>query len=554
MKKYSSLLLLITVIFFTSCTTTQSITEKKTRKKAPFVWEAASIYFLMTDRFNNGDKLNDVNFDRTKTTGKLRGFEGGDIKGITKKIDEGYFDKLGINAIWLTPIVEQIHDAVDEGTGLSYAFHGYWARDWTALDPNFGTKADLANLVKKAHSHGIRIVLDGVINHTGPVTEMDTAWPNYWVRTSPVCDYKNYQNTTECTLVANLPDIRTESTQDVDLPPFLIEKWKKEGRYDQEMKELDVFFKRTGYPKTPRYYIIKWLTDYIADYGIDGYRGDTVKHTEASVWADFKTQSNYAFALWKKNNPTKVLDNSPFYTIAEVYNYNISNGKTFDFGDKKVNYFENGFNNMINFEFKYDAQKDYEFIFSKYSTILNGELKGSSVLNYLSSHDDGGPFDAKRTKSIESGTKLLLSPGLAQVYYGDESARSLVVEGTQGDATLRSFMNWDAIKKNPETKKNLAHWRKLGKFRKNHPAIGAGVHQEISASPYTFSRSYSKDKYTDQVFIGLDLPIGRKVLDVSAVFLDGTRVRDAYSGKVDVVSRGKIKIRTDFDIVLLEKR
>jgi alpha-amylase len=86
--------------------------------------------------------------------------------------------------------------------------------------PNFGTKADLANLVKKAHAHGIRIVLDGVINHTGPITETDVAWPNYWVRTSPVCDYKNYQNTTECTLVANLPDIRTESTQNVDLLLF----------------------------------------------------------------------------------------------------------------------------------------------------------------------------------------------------------------------------------------------------------------------------------------------------------------------------------------------
>jgi alpha-amylase len=72
-------------------------------------------------------------------------------------------------------------------------------------------------------------------------------------------------------------------------------------------------------------------------------------------------------------------------------------------------------------------------------------LKGNTVLNYLSSHDDGGPFDAKRTKT-EAGTKLLLSPGIAQVFYGDESARSLVVEGTQ-DATLRSFMNWDAIKK-----------------------------------------------------------------------------------------------------------
>jgi alpha-amylase len=461
---------------------------------------------------------------------------------------------LGINAIWFTPIVEQIHDAVDEGTGLSYAFHGYWAKDWTALDPNFGTKADLANLVKKAHAHGIRIVLDAVINHTGPVTETDVAWPNYWVRTSPVCDYKNYQNTTECTLVANLPDIRTESTQDVDLPPFLIEKWKKEGRYDQEIKELDAFFKRTGYPKTPRYHIIKWLTDYITEYGIDGYRADTVKHTEESVWADFKTQSDYAFATWKKNNPTKVLDNNPFYTIAEVYNYNISGGKNFDFGDKKVNYFENGFNNMINFEFKYDAQKGYEFIFSKYSTILNGELKGYSVLNYLSSHDDGGPFDAKRTKSIEAATKLLLSPGVAQVYYGDESARPLVIEGTQGDATLRSFMNWDAIKVNPEVKKTLSHWRKLGRFRKNHPAIGAGVHQEISTQPYTFSRTYSKGAYNDQVIIGLDLPIGKKVLEVSAVFADGTQVRDAYSGKIVEVSKGRIKIKTDFDIVLLEKR
>jgi alpha-amylase len=554
MTKYSNALLLLILALLVGCTTTQTVSEKKTRKKVPFVWEAASVYFLMTDRFNNGDKSNDVNFNRRKTTGKLRGFEGGDIKGITKKIDEGYFDKLGINAIWITPIVEQIHDAVDEGTGLSYAFHGYWTRDWTALDPNFGTKADLANLVKKAHAHGIRIVLDAVINHTGPVTETDVVWPNYWVRTSPVCDYKNYQNTTECTLVANLPDIRTESTQNVDLPPFLIEKWKKEGRYDQEMKELDAFFKRTGYPKTPRYYIIKWLTDYIADYGIDGYRADTVKHAEASVWADFKTQSEFAFATWKKKNPTKVLDNNPFYSIAEVYNYNISTGKNFDFGDKKVNYFENGFNSMINFEFKYDAQQDYEFIFSKYSSILNGELKGSSVLNYLSSHDDGGPFDAKRTKSIEAGTKLLLSPGIAQVFYGDESARSLVVEGTQGDATLRSSMNWDAIKKNPETKKTLSHWRKLGKFRKNHPSVGAGVHKEISAQPYTFSRTYSKETYTDQVFIGLDLPTGRKVLDVSAVFPDGTRVRDAYSGKVDEVSRGKIKIRTDFDIVLLEKR
>lgn len=523
-----------------------------TLSKTPFIWEGANLYFLLTDRFKVGNDTKEIYFDRTKTAGKLRGFEGGDIKGVIQKIDDGYFEKLGINAIWLTPIVEQIHDGVDEGTGLSYGFHGYWARDWTALDPNFGTKEDLALLVQKAHSKGIRIVLDGVINHTGPVTTIDTVWPNDWVRTGPQCDYKTFKNTTACTLVANLPDVKTESTEEVTLPPFLIEKWKKEGRYEKEVASLDAFFKRTGYPRTPKNYIIKWLSDYISEFGIDGYRADTVKHTEEGVWADFKTQCEYAFAEWKKNNPDKVLDNNPFYTIAEVYNYGISGGQIFDFGDKKVNYYQNGFNNMINFEFKWDAQKDYEFIFSKYSGKLNNELKGYSVLNYLSSHDDGSPFDAKRTKSIESGTKLLLSPGIAQVYYGDETGRSLVVEGTQGDATLRSFMNWNDVQSNPETQKILLHWQKLGQFRKKHPAIGAGIHQQITAQPYVFSRTFAKDGFVDKVVVGLDLTSGANELSTGSIFSDGTVVRDAYSGKEAVVTNGKVTINSEFGFVLLE--
>jgi alpha-amylase len=80
-----------------------------------------------------------------------------------------------------------------------------------------------------------------------------------------------------------------------------------------------------------------------------------------------------------------------------------------------VNYFENGFNS-INFEFKYDAQKTMNLYSQSTPAILNGELKGNTVLNYLSSHDDGGPFDAKRTKTIEAGTKLLLSPELLRYF------------------------------------------------------------------------------------------------------------------------------------------
>ena len=163
------------------------------------------------------------------------------------------------------------------------------------------------------------------------------------------------------------------------------------------------FFKRTGYPRAPRFYIIKWLTDYISEFGIDAFRADTVKHTEEFVWSEFKKECIFAFAEWKKNNPEKVLDNNGFYLFAEVYNYNISNAKAFDFGDKKVNYFDHGFDAMINFEFKYNAKSDYEDIFSRYSSILNSELMGNTVINYLTSHDDGGPFDKERTRSDRIG-------------------------------------------------------------------------------------------------------------------------------------------------------
>jgi alpha-amylase len=547
------LLVLLGFITFFNCEDKKK-EDMVSNKEKVFVWEGANVYFLLTDRFNNGDTSNDINFDRTIETGKLRGFEGGDIKGVTQKIEEGYFTNLGINAIWMTPIVEQIHGGTDEGTGFSYAFHGYWTSDWTAIDPNFGTKNDLHALIEAAHKKGIRVLLDAVINHTGPVTDKDPVWPESWVRTSPQCAYDNYENTTSCTLVNNLPDILTDSNENVELPPQLVAKWKAEGRYEQEVQELDAFFNRTGYPRAPRFYIVKWLTDYITEFGIDGYRVDTVKHTEAFVWQEFKKECDVAFAEFKKNNPKKVLDNNAFYLVGEVYNYGINTGQFFDFGDKKVNYFDNAFQSLINFQFKWNAaQQDYETLFSSYSNYLSADLKNFGTLNYVSSHDDGAPFDAERTKAVESGTKLLLAPGTAQVYYGDESARSLIIEGAQGDATLRSFMNWDAIQNNVKTKAILNHWQKLGQFRANHPAVGAGSHSMISKNPYMFSRQFTKGNYSDVVVVALDVQKGEKELDVSKVFKNGDKLRDAYSNKSVKVKNGKAIINTEFEIVLLEK-
>ena len=450
MHKISAILLCI--LLASSCKSDKVINKQDVAildakvTDVPFVWESANLYFLLTDRFNNGDKSNDISYNRNKETAVLRGFEGGDLKGITQKIEENYFTNLGVNAIWMSPIVEQIHGSTDEGTGNTYGFHGYWTKDWTNIDANLGTKEDLKNLVEAAHKKGIRILLDAVINHIGPVTDQDPVWPNDWVRTQPQCTYDNFENTATCTLVKNLPDVKTESNKDVELPPHLIAKWKAEGRYEQELAELDAFFKKTGHPRAPRFYIMKWLSDYITDFGIDGYRVDTVKHAETYVWQEFKEVCDIAFAEFKQNNPTKILDNNNFYLVGEVYGYGISSGKAYDFPDKTVNYFNNAFNSLINFEFKWNAaQKSYEEQFNRYNTILSKELNNYGILNYLTSHDDGQPFDKNREKPYEVATRLLLSPGTSQIYYGDETARDLTIEGTVGDATLRSFMNWEEI-------------------------------------------------------------------------------------------------------------
>ena len=544
--------ILVLFILATIFSCKEKVSEKTNENKIAqkeFVWEGANIYFLLTDRFNNGDTSNDVNFDRTKKTGKLRGFEGGDIKGITQKIKEGYFTKLGINAIWMTPIVEQIHGGTDEGTGLSYGFHGYWTKDWTKIDPNYGTKEDLKELVALAHKNGIRVLLDAVINHTGPVTEEDSVWPSDWVRTDPKCKYSNYENTISCTLVKNLPDIKTESNEAVELPPQLVAKWKSEGRYEQEIKELDAFFVRTGHPRAPRFYIMKWLTDYITEFGIDGYRVDTVKHTEEFVWQEFKQECDVAFADYKKKNADKVLDNNDFYLVGEVYNYSISHGKAFNFGDKKVNYFDKAFNSLINFELKWNvkqmAEKD---VFYKYDSILNNELKGYGILNYMTSHDDGQPFDKERKMPYKTATMLMLTPGTAQVYYGDESARDLTIEGTIGDATLRSNMNWNEFSEKQDI---LIHWQKMGQFRANHMAVGAGKHRLISEeNGLIFSRIRNNDK----IVIGINLPKGKKVIDVSAIFKNGEKLLDFYSNQTIEVKNGFVSLNSEFDVVLLERK
>lgn len=560
MRNYLSLLSLL--IFMIGCKDSETKKEEnrvdtglKEVEHAYFDWDAANVYFMLTDRFNNGDLSNDTIIRRDKPTGTLRGFEGGDFAGVIEKIDSGYFTDLGVNAIWMTPIYEQIHGGVDEGTGYTYAFHGYWAKDWTAVEPSLGTLEEYKTLVQKAHDKGIRVLMDVVLNHTGPVTPMDPKWPDDWVRTEPVCSYQNQETAMTCTLTNNLPDIRTDSKEEVNLPPQLVEKWKAEGRYEQEVEELDAFFERSGLKRTPANYIIKWITDYARETGVDGFRIDTVKHVEEEVWQTMIDQAKIAYEDYKDANADHLLHDDEFFILGELYGYEVSNGRAYDFGNSQVDFFDYGYDAMISFGLKRDANMHYKELFQRYDRyrdrlIAENPEDPAAFMNYISSHDDGQPFDPERKRAMEAGTKLLLTTGISQIYYGDETSRSLVVPDAIGDATLRSNMNWESM-----DQQVLNHYQKLGNFRISHPAVGAGEHLSLNydGEGTLAARFYSKDEYKDQVIVGAGLKDGPVKIDISKVFSDVSSLKNSYNNKILEVENGMVTATAVNGIVLLER-
>ncbi len=519
-------------------------------------WRNATVYFLLTDRFHNGDPSNDDALPAPDEAGLLRGFEGGDIRGVTKRIEEGYFNALGVDAIWTTPLISNVRGSVIEGEwGRTYAYHGYWPSDWSSVDPRLGTEADLAQMVSAAHRRGLRVIVDVIINHTGPVTDAgDPRWPADWVRPSDTCTHKSFAASTSCELSFTLQDIRTESEQPVELPAFLIDRWRAEGRLERELAELDAFFARTGYPRAPKYYLVKWLTDWVRDYGVDGFRVDTAKHVEPEIWGVLKREAELALADWRARNPDRIAGDKPFYMVGEVYNYGLANfgqarGRLYDYGDRQVDFYSHGFDALINMGFPTHARQTIAEQYSAYARELaQGAFARKGVLNYIASHDDMNPLDPERRDARTNATRLMLSPGGVQIYYGDEVARPLVIPGTRGDATLRSRFDWKAVQQNAAL---LAHWQRLGRFRQAHPAVGTGQHTELSATPYVFARTL-EGKKADRVVIAVGLPGGRVRLATGATFADGTKLRDAYTGEVGNVSNGHVTLEHSADVALLE--
>ncbi|MCL7937266.1 MAG: alpha-amylase, partial [marine benthic group bacterium] len=182
-----------------------------------------------------------------------------------------------------------------------------------------------------------------------------------------------------------------------------------------------------------------------------------------------------------------------------------------------------------------------------------GALEGVSILSYISSHDDSAPWDPERESPFEAAVRLLLAPGGAQIYYGDELSRPLSVGGAEGDANLRSFMNWEDLGREGTAEAILEHWRKLARFRASHPAVGAGEHVRLSRSPWIFSRTLNWNGAEDRVLIAVGLEPGRVEIPVFGVFPEGTELEDGYSGDRAIVSEGEVTLESESGIVLLSR-
>lgn len=515
------------------------------------------VYFLITDRFLNGNPANDFSYGRKRDgASEIGTFHGGDLAGVTQKLKEGWFSSLGVNAIWITAPYEQIHGWVVGGNAefKHYAYHGYYATDFTVLDRNMGTPEELREMIDVAHAQGIRIIFDVVMNHPGYLdiqTALDFKIPVLWrgAEKAGLQDYHEFvdynadkkkwaqwwggawvraglpgyapEGSDDFTKqVAYLPDFRTESKEHVSLPPFL--KAKTDTR-------------ATNLPNaTVRDYLVSWLTEWVREYGVDGFRCDTVKHVEPAAWKRLKEEAAVALQEWKTKNPAKKIDDQPFWMVGEYWGQ----------GTEKSALYSNGFDALINFDFQSRAQglTDLESVYRDYAARLS-DKPGYNVLSYISSHDTKL---FPRNHLIDGGTALMLAPGGIQIFYGDETARPPgPATSSDPQQATRSDMNWNSINQTV-----LTHWTKLVQFRTRHPAIARGAHLRLSTNPYVFSRIDADGGDRIVAAVGAN---GELELAVGDAFKDGALLHDAYSGRDMSVSGGKVKLMAE-GVVLLEER
>lgn len=483
----SLLLLLIAGAGAIGSCTAPPVVPPPTGSAAPIVvsaqrdWSDAIIYFVLIDRFADGDSSNNASVDR----GNPGGWHGGDLAGLRAQLDE--IASLGATAIWINPVVKQVDAPVwaQSPTGSEgkqgfehWPFHGYWADDFERLDPHFGSEAELKALVEAAHARGLKVLLDVVYNHVGYGSHfLTTAQTHGWIR-APQSDCAADPITCQ---VGGLPDLRTE------LP---------------EVRE----------------YLLRAHIGLAQRTGIDGFRLDTVKHVEHDFWRAHRAR-------------TRAELGPAFFLLGEVWG---GSNEVLDewFAPDEM---DAGFD----FSFKGSCQSFVEgkgrtVAYAAYLAKRHRLRDGHYLVDYLSSHDE--PMSLYELGDDVAKFKLcvalqMTSFGIPMIYYGEEVGRR---GGTW--PTNRNDMPWGGSGplpgKNAKRDESLrAYYRQLIALRRAHPALERGGFRALATQGdlLVFAREDAATK--DAVIVA----INRGAQDATATvpLPDGWNpggVRDALSG------------------------
>jgi alpha-amylase len=386
-------------------------------------WGDAVLYFVVLDRFADGDRSNNRDVDPAAPGA----FHGGDLAGLTAELDE--IAALGATAIWITPVVDNI-DGFVTGAGFpDWAYHGYWADDFRRLDPRFGSEAELARLVAEAHRRGLKVLLDVVYNHAG--------YGSRYLADSATRGWLRLEERGECgaddlTLcVAGLPDFRTE-------------------RPEVAEELLDAHL------------------DLAERSGVDGFRLDTVKHVDHDFWREHRRRARQRLG-------------EGFFLVGEVWGGDAASLDPWFAGDEMDAGFDFSFQGSV---VGWLAGRGRTVAFDRYLQARERVRDGYRLAHFLSSHDVTGALhllggDVARFRL--AAVLQLTAAGLPTIYYGEEVGR----RGGEWPAN-RSDMPWGerAVRPGagePRDEALREHYRRLISIRRAQAALREGRHRPLAS-------------------------------------------------------------------------
>jgi alpha-amylase len=317
-----------------------------------------------------------------------------------------------------------------------------------------------------------------------------------------------------------MPDYKDENNNAVKIPAFLKNKWKKEGKKNDAWVNPSAVALRKDHKWSPMQYVTAWIASWVEEFGIDGMRCDIVENTRTYRWKEFSDACNAALNKWRANHPedpaSKWTDG--FYMTGDFDRAGI---------DYKADYAEAGFSSMVNFYFPKTGDLDgIVYTWQAYSDSIQ-KYPNWHAFSYLNNSYNR---DANMDNMINCATTFLLTPGAAQIFYGDETLRPLSDAKYNVDAAqaFRSDMNWNSIDTTV-----LAHYQKLGKIRKANPVIGTGKQRIID------THTCVRFSDTDKLVIRVAVDNGEKI-NLGGAFPDGTTVTELYTGQTATVENGTV--------------